>query len=426
MSQISTEGNKKQDKRHRSFSNKRTTFIFSDLNDNFTRLANSNYEAQKRQLKAFFVESNKDASANYIKDLERTVEINKEIITELLKDKEGMGEGTVCEKLNAENAVLQKRIAEVMRLNEEIQVKLLIAEQVISELKVREEESKLEFDEKRKELFNQLNRKEYILQMHERRYMLIEGLLGKYAKQEQEVFMALKDMNLEMQHEPKCIKNVVVENDTLSKKLVESKSKIAELESQIVALTKENEKTMCEEKYKIVQYKVPSLDLSKLKKYPACNPSYVHKLEETIKLKNKEIELLKSENKSLQEKVKELDLDCKKLFGINEKLGKTLQEATSRFDRLKSTSFNKTRMIRLNGMLSNDNAEFEVKNSKSTMCDNFLGAVRKYESVGEAKRAEADFGASERKGPLAKDQYKKDFGNVSDIKRSVRLNAFPQ
>eukprot|EP01022_Parablepharisma_sp_SALTPOND_P026599 TRINITY_DN64470_c0_g1_i1.p1 TRINITY_DN64470_c0_g1~~TRINITY_DN64470_c0_g1_i1.p1 ORF type:complete len:465 (+),score=75.71 TRINITY_DN64470_c0_g1_i1:103-1497(+) len=314
---------------------------------------NESYGNERKQLKLSFIEKEKEQNGDYLQDLERTVKINKEIISELLKgDKLQSTYKSVCEKLNLENSTLHKQVEEARKGRDESQAKVLICSQIIEDYKRKEEENREEFAEKKRELLDQLSRKEYMLQLHERRYLKVEELLVKYAKQEQEVWKSIKEMNLEINGVPKSIENVAAENETLSKKLIQCQNQIKSLEAKLADLVKENDR-----KAKLIEdlkkgdktlkapssnARVPPLDFSKLQKYSSTlsnNVAYIHKLEETIKSKNTEIIKLNAQVDSLKENNQKLESDLKQLFGINKKLSNALQEASNKLDHLKNKSF---------------------------------------------------------------------------------------
>jgi len=322
-------------------------------NPNFFTNFNKSYGSEKKQLKALFLENEKNQIQNYIKDLEDTVRINKEIITELLKSNK-TNNNDINEKLNSENVKLLKQLAETTKKQTEVQSQLLITDQIMKELKLKEEEVRLEFAETKQEFLSQLSKKEYILQFYEQKNQTLEGLLKKYAKKEPELSVAMKELNTEVN--PRYIENVVIENNDLNKKLIESNIRIKELEAKINTITTENQKQakLIEELNKTATkqpIKISSLDLSKISRYSSMKnnqASYIHRLEETIKEKNAEIALLYKKIEILQKNTKKLELNLRNLFSTNEKLSEALTEVKDKFGQKKG--FNKTGTLKFSGL----------------------------------------------------------------------------
>eukprot|EP00831_Metopus_contortus_P047988 TRINITY_DN38937_c0_g1_i1.p1 TRINITY_DN38937_c0_g1~~TRINITY_DN38937_c0_g1_i1.p1 ORF type:complete len:109 (-),score=28.62 TRINITY_DN38937_c0_g1_i1:96-422(-) len=96
-------------------------------------LLTDNSEAVRtNRLKGSFLEKEKDQMLEYIKDLEETITINKQIISELLLQGGGVQDKKIIGKLNGENASLQMQLKRVIKERAELQAKLLIAEQILS------------------------------------------------------------------------------------------------------------------------------------------------------------------------------------------------------------------------------------------------------------------------------------------------------
>eukprot|EP00826_Nyctotherus_ovalis_P027697 TRINITY_DN21678_c0_g1_i1.p1 TRINITY_DN21678_c0_g1~~TRINITY_DN21678_c0_g1_i1.p1 ORF type:complete len:225 (-),score=77.15 TRINITY_DN21678_c0_g1_i1:39-614(-) len=175
----------RQDRLNFSFSrNNRNPNLFTDIN--------KSYGSERKRLKALFIESDKSQANNYIKDLENTIAINKELITEMLKS-QSAPDSSINQKLNLENARLLKQVAELTQKLSDTQAKLLMTEQIMKEHKMREEEKRLEFEEKRKEFVGQLSKKEYIVQHYEKKNRTLEELLKKFAKKEPELSKAMRE-----------------------------------------------------------------------------------------------------------------------------------------------------------------------------------------------------------------------------------------
>ena len=194
----------------------------------------------RNHIKGKFIEKDKAQMYSYIKDLEHTLAINKEIITELLnKDSTERNNKKVIEKLNTENGNLQFQLKKVIRERNDYQARLLITEQIIEDNKARELEQARENEEKSIELIDQLNRKEFFLQNYERRYNKAINVLKKYSHKDQEIQQALKELNVDTKGDRK-IANVVEENERLQNEIEEQRNKIQSLEAKIVEITETN------------------------------------------------------------------------------------------------------------------------------------------------------------------------------------------
>ena len=133
----------------------------------FGCMTDINYDSVnvRQKIKCSFLLRDKMQMSSYIKDLEKTVLINKQIIENLLERK--VSEAVLS--LNQENTRLNIQLQITTRERDSLQSQLLIAEQIVAELKGRESNYKELMQEKNKELLDQLNRKEYLLQDTQRK-----------------------------------------------------------------------------------------------------------------------------------------------------------------------------------------------------------------------------------------------------------------
>jgi len=410
--------------------------------------ANESYSNERQKLKVSFIEKEKNQVGDYLSDIEKTLKINKEIVSELLKnDKNSSTYKTVSEKLNSESILLHNQLSKCKKEREDTQAKLLISEQIIQEYKTKEEDTKSEFEQTKKELLDQLSRKEYILQLQERRYLRLEEILKKCAKSEPEVWKTLKAMNLEIASEPKKIENVIEENENLNKKINELQIQVKNLQTKIEELAQENSKKSKEienllknsenkpkspiplkNTIKITSQKnssiikntekVPQLDFSKLQKYSATitnHATYIHKLEDTIKDKNSRIIELKSIIDSLKEKSKKQESEMSKLFDTNQKLSDALQNASQKLDSIKNKSFiNKSALI-MDQIKSTEDSKLQTASTKTGRAQSFLQK--------NTEKLSIDFGAedSHEKNIIIEpieynmDLLNKSFGEISGI-----------
>ncbi len=319
----------------------------TECNDRATR--------DRKQLKGFFLEHDKAQMANYVRDLERTVQINKEIVSELLSAKATDSQRGVVDKLNRENADLLTQLNKVAKERDDVQAKQLICEQIIEELQNKDCDCDREAEDQLRELRDQLSRKEYAVQQNERRYKMIEELLMKYARNNQELFNALADLNLEFDDAPRKMSNVVDENEDLRKRLAAAERTVSGLQSKLDELASTNRiqaglidelkkretQSLPSGTTKVVSIAVPPLDFSRLEKYGELRMSkaaYIHRLEESVKSLTSELEREKTQGGVLAEKNKKLSDELENLFKTNEKLSAAVKEASSKFDTMTRSS----------------------------------------------------------------------------------------
>ncbi len=198
---------------------------------------------ERSKLKATFIQRDKSQLEGRIKDLEKTIRINKEIIAELLNGVQGSPQAKgVLEKMNHENRLLQTQLKTASKERDDYRGKLLISEQIISNYKTKEQEQAGEFQEKIRDLLDQLDQKEYVLQYIQLRYNRMEAMLRKYSAKEDEIFILMRDLASECIDEPNSrITNVIEENKSLLLELKEAKTKIKGLESKLASVISASE-----------------------------------------------------------------------------------------------------------------------------------------------------------------------------------------
>ena len=212
-----------------------------------------NCATSRGKVRASFLEREKAESYSYISDLETTIAINKSIIQNLCDttDKGALGCKKALCRLNEENAVLQQQNKILKKQRDESMGKALILEQMIEEIKSKDQEQIDELREKNAELIEQLNCKEYHVQVFEKRYNDAEALFLKYLKTIPESMQALGVIRSPIV-ETRSISNVVVQNSQL-------KEKIAELVLEISRLKKELAGSEARKLNEILKDKINSL-----------------------------------------------------------------------------------------------------------------------------------------------------------------------
>lgn len=194
----------------------------------------------RRQLKGRFLEKDKLQMSSYIKDLEKTILLNKSIISDLLtSEKSAALYKKTIEKLNRENIGLQNKVKELVRERDNAQSRLLVCEQMIEELKSRENDIEQHCTEKSKEMIEQLDVKEYVLQSYERRFRKAMKLLQKYKERDINIRFFLNEVTDENDNK-KSMTSVIEENEVLVKKVKKICSEISKYRKEINALIQEN------------------------------------------------------------------------------------------------------------------------------------------------------------------------------------------
>jgi hypothetical protein len=168
-------------------------------------------------IKFDFTKKDRDQLQRYIKDLEETVSINKEILNDLISGNiSNVKHKDALLKLNKENANLSKLIKTTVKQRDDAQYKALINAQLTEDYKEKEREIYNECQEKIQELKDQLSRKEYMLQHLEKKYYEAEKLLKKYAKNDIDIRKMIESKSAK---DVTNISNVVVENEGLKNDL---------------------------------------------------------------------------------------------------------------------------------------------------------------------------------------------------------------
>jgi len=264
-------------------------------------------EAGRKAAKVVYITNELNQTKAYIKDLESTLTINKEIITEFINSKiSDVQSKKVIESLNRENALLQLQVRNKIKERDDAQAKLLIVEQLAESFKKREQEALKEKEIEKLELVDQLNRKELILQSLERKYERIVNVLKNLSHRDPEINKVMKELKINRTSESK-VSNVVEINNHLATELEKERQKVRELTNKIFtndhSFSKDNETLR--------------KDVKKLEK--AISPLRLKK--EFVP--NRVIELLKEEIVKLTKKVETL-------YEVNTKLNLALKEVSDK------------------------------------------------------------------------------------------------
>lgn len=190
----------------------------------------------RKRLKGVFLDKDKMQMSSYIKDLEKTLAINKEIIADLL-DKSPSSLSKTTQKLNAENAGLHLLLKKTVRERDDCQARLLISEQIAEEFHGKEADLERQCADKVQECVDQLNMKEYVLQTYEKRYNRAIVLLRKYAEKDAEIRLLMREWNRENEPERRCITNLVEENEALVTEVQTARQQLVQLQTKFAQLT---------------------------------------------------------------------------------------------------------------------------------------------------------------------------------------------
>eukprot|EP00826_Nyctotherus_ovalis_P024372 TRINITY_DN18866_c0_g1_i2.p1 TRINITY_DN18866_c0_g1~~TRINITY_DN18866_c0_g1_i2.p1 ORF type:complete len:327 (-),score=122.63 TRINITY_DN18866_c0_g1_i2:56-1036(-) len=174
--------------------------------------------AEKQRLKMAYLEKAHNDQTQYIKDLETSLLINKQIIGQLCAAESSSKKSKeVISKLNAENTQLTAKVKRLMGERNGFEGKLLIQAQIINECRMKEEEHVREFTSAVAELKEQLDKKEYAIQFLERRCIEAEKVIVSHLKNSPEVAAMVGHMKIEIPNVG--ISNVIEQNRVLKSKL---------------------------------------------------------------------------------------------------------------------------------------------------------------------------------------------------------------
>jgi len=272
----------------------------------------------RRKIKCSFLERDKMQISSYIKDLEKTATINKQIIESLLEDRlDEEANKKVMLSLNQENTRLQAQLQITTKERNLLQSKLLITEQIVAELKGKEKIHKDQMQAKHQELLDQLNKKEYVLQNSQKKLERVVTVLDKYSSKDEEVKQVLDSTRLERSNTNK-ITNIVQQNAILATEMESARLKMAELELKLTEVANQENvvqgrqlKENINLSLNVIPKGMPPRPSAELKKFLSENKA----LKEQVEKLTKENELLKTALNDLQKKNESLS---NKISLINE------------------------------------------------------------------------------------------------------------
>ncbi len=290
----------------------------------------------RRQVKLEFIEGQRIQLADYVKDLEATLQINKSVVADLLKQKGEAGMMAAMRRLNSENGFLISQVGNLVKQRNEAQARLLIAEQLVEEYKKKELVSSREHEENVADWVDQLDRKEYVLQVYQNAIgKAVEKLRLHYGRYP-EVESIFGDLDVEAA-EGGRIANVIREKDELARNLELEAKKTEELRREVVRLTERcNVLTKQEQKQK---KRVPFAELT------------------NAILNSPEL----AECSESEKKVRLLKTELGQLYRLNNKLSAALSKMTVRRVPKRATSED---LVRNGGKISPN-----TRHKGSVVCD---------------------------------------------------------
>ncbi|TNV80910.1 hypothetical protein FGO68_gene13382 [Halteria grandinella] len=155
-------------------------FIFSSSPMLGNQSARPQNMFEQKSLQVKFLEQENLQFQQKVRDLQETLKINKELIGNLLGGSES-SESAVVKSLRAQVEQVVQREKKQVEIIEQMQGKQLISEQIIANLREREDEANAMADEQKKTLTDKLDKKEYALQMCEMKLATYEKFIQRKA-----------------------------------------------------------------------------------------------------------------------------------------------------------------------------------------------------------------------------------------------------
>lgn len=289
---------------------------------------NKDSVTSRQKLKGHFLIQNKLQTGSYIKDLEGTIAINKQIISNLVassKEEESLKAAT--ESLNQENLKLLEKLKLATRERDDLQAKLLIAEQIIEDYRGAEMNVEDRMKERIQEMLDQLSKKEYVVQSYEKRFHRLIPVLRKYIGVDPDLQQLVQALSIPIAA-THTITNIVEANEILATEVQTARRKMAELESRLTEAAQSKE---CEVK----ENKEPGMkSLSKLAMHQNSNSTIDDS--QKVSIENK---VLKQQNNEIGEENELLKNALSSLQKKNEMLGEELTGARRELERLRARVF---------------------------------------------------------------------------------------
>lgn len=178
-----------------------------------------------------FLKTEEDFLKCEFKSLKKTLAINKEIISMLIRKQENPKQ--VMIKLNEENLYLLNQIKLIKKQRDTYHRKSFLAEQVIAELRYKARDDLKDYRDTALNFLDELDCKEFVIQDLQYKYDKLEEILRKYARTDKELSGLLNEFDADRLKCKKKITSIIHENKKLKSELATVKQKVRELEERL-------------------------------------------------------------------------------------------------------------------------------------------------------------------------------------------------
>jgi len=296
----------------------------------------SNLNVKKLQENIKYLEKDNEDLRERIYDLEESLHINKNIVSNLSETKNFDPQARYyTEQLNQETELLHAKIEKLTAERSELRSQLVINAQMDLQGKDDESEEIKAMKEEIEEMKANLDRKEYLLQYCEQRNTEMEKLLREKAVSDDRIKKKLEALCIEADRE-RTIRNVVEDcaelresNDHLKRenKLLKEQLDYAQCNPD----NNQNEMTIFANNIK----PTPQIeDIYKLKTQTKSKDLYLRKLEEMVRSYIEKIEKFKEDLKGSKNEVSLLKDRVQYFNELNEKLKKAVVKYKSKCEEL--------------------------------------------------------------------------------------------
>eukprot|EP00826_Nyctotherus_ovalis_P050909 TRINITY_DN6307_c0_g1_i11.p1 TRINITY_DN6307_c0_g1~~TRINITY_DN6307_c0_g1_i11.p1 ORF type:complete len:342 (-),score=70.63 TRINITY_DN6307_c0_g1_i11:191-1216(-) len=197
----------------------------------FSELYDDKKLREHRNTKVDFLKTEESFLRGDLKAVKKTLSINKEIISTLIKERVNPKE--IISKLNEENVYLLKQIKLLKSQRDTYHRKNFLANQIIAELKHKARNDFKDYKDTAINFLDELDCKEFVIQNLQYKYNRLEEVVRKYAKQDAELAELLKDFDSDRLKHSKRITGIVCENKKLSEELARCGQRLHELEGKL-------------------------------------------------------------------------------------------------------------------------------------------------------------------------------------------------
>lgn len=248
-----------------------------------------------------------NASLNtQISDLKTSIKIHKEIVQSLLTENGGKESNIVFNTLYNEIDRLTEQYNFVFNEKMSLDAKCLILEQINDEIKFKEKEAEIIYNQKITHLHEAIERKEFLFQLKEQKWAEIEKIMVNYARDDLHLQKMLADLRYicDDVSTRRNVRNVLQENDEL-KAIIQDQKNIIGLMTQ--RLQDNTSSSSSHEGNSLTNSDTKKGTDSTMTKLPDLNLF-------NIKMVNNEIRVIKkSESDKMNEQIRQLEFTIEKL-----------------------------------------------------------------------------------------------------------------